>query len=340
MAATYSVIKKTQEVLGKYVTKPPLTEKLLTKPPFRFLHDVVTAVIKSHGVLNGLFEEQEMHSDQVKDKDAKIKFLEKLIDTLSFALGGPPLAAKPSKIVSGQEAAKTNEMLQALGKLVSRKIDTSSAVKRVLNGEKPGSKSSSKKLDQGKSQSSRNKENIGSNKDENGHSSRRSSTGNAAGLERSKGKVSKSSRSSSKDDRVHDTIEEDHDQKVTETEHPEANGENGAQENGHVTSEVNGFDGSQDEATNSRPATSKKSSESSSRSGRPHTGYGKTRTANHLKEEDDGLVENVAVLGECGQQENEPEETKEEPKPIPKPTPAQQKRPGSAIKSARPRTSK
>lgn len=38
------MIKKTQEELGKYVKKPPLTEKLLNKPPFRFLHDVINVV--------------------------------------------------------------------------------------------------------------------------------------------------------------------------------------------------------------------------------------------------------------------------------------------------------
>jgi TRAF3-interacting protein 1 len=38
------VIKKTQESLGKFVKKPPLTEKLLKKPPFKFIHDVIKVV--------------------------------------------------------------------------------------------------------------------------------------------------------------------------------------------------------------------------------------------------------------------------------------------------------
>ena len=38
------IIKKTQDSLGKYVKKPPLTEKLLKKPPFKFIHDVIKVV--------------------------------------------------------------------------------------------------------------------------------------------------------------------------------------------------------------------------------------------------------------------------------------------------------
>lgn len=38
------IVKKTQDTLGKIIKKPPLTEKLLSKPPFRFLHDIITSV--------------------------------------------------------------------------------------------------------------------------------------------------------------------------------------------------------------------------------------------------------------------------------------------------------
>lgn len=46
MADTVSpaMIKKTQDLLGKYVTQPSLTPKLLGKPPFKFLHDIINAV--------------------------------------------------------------------------------------------------------------------------------------------------------------------------------------------------------------------------------------------------------------------------------------------------------
>lgn len=38
------VIKKTQEILGSIIKRPALSEKSLKKPPFRFLHDIITNV--------------------------------------------------------------------------------------------------------------------------------------------------------------------------------------------------------------------------------------------------------------------------------------------------------
>ena len=45
-------IKKTQDSLGKFVKKPPLTEKLLRKPPFKFLHDIINVVSIAHRLFN------------------------------------------------------------------------------------------------------------------------------------------------------------------------------------------------------------------------------------------------------------------------------------------------
>ncbi|XP_073330282.1 TRAF3-interacting protein 1 isoform X2 [Pagrus major] len=130
-----TVVKKTQDTLGKVIKKPPLTEKLLSKPPFRYLHDIFSEVIRTTGFMKGLFGENEMKSDNVKDKDAKIVYLQKAIDVVML-VSGEPLAAKPARIVAGHEPEKTNELLQAIAKCCLNKMSSEDAVKRVLAGEK------------------------------------------------------------------------------------------------------------------------------------------------------------------------------------------------------------
>ena len=39
-----STLQRTRETLGKIIKKPPLTDKLLSRPPFRYLHDIITEV--------------------------------------------------------------------------------------------------------------------------------------------------------------------------------------------------------------------------------------------------------------------------------------------------------
>ncbi|KAL0131848.1 hypothetical protein PUN28_003005 [Cardiocondyla obscurior] len=140
------VIKKTQDLLGKYFKKPPLTEKLLRKPPFRFLHDIITAIIKETGFLEGLFSEEELNSDNIKDKEAKLAFLTKLIDVVKL-ISGANLTVRASKIVSGQESTKTNELLQAIGKALDKKVSSEEAIehykKNLEKKTKAGSKSRS-----------------------------------------------------------------------------------------------------------------------------------------------------------------------------------------------------
>ncbi|XP_018094405.1 TRAF3-interacting protein 1 isoform X2 [Xenopus laevis] len=143
-----AVIGRTLETLGKVIRKPPLTEKLLGKPPFRYLHDILTEVIRTTGFFKGLYTDSELKSDNVKEKDAKINFLQKAVDVIALVTG-EPLTVKPARIVAGHEPEKTNELLQAIGKCCLEKLSSNEAVRRVLAGEKPDSrvKSNSKPQD-------------------------------------------------------------------------------------------------------------------------------------------------------------------------------------------------
>ncbi|KAM3960511.1 intraflagellar transport 54 [Aphomia sociella] len=129
------VIKATQTSLGKYVKRPPLSEKLLKKPPFRYLHDIVTTVLKTTGFFEGLFDEDELISENVKDRDNKIQFLNKVIYVVG-ATTGKTLSVKSSKIVAGQEAEKTNELLQCLAQALDKKLTSNDAVKKYKEDKK------------------------------------------------------------------------------------------------------------------------------------------------------------------------------------------------------------
>ncbi|XP_075904582.1 TRAF3-interacting protein 1 isoform X2 [Nelusetta ayraudi] len=148
------VLKKTQDTLGKVIKKPPLTEKLLCKPPFRYLHDIFCEVIRTTGFMKGLYGENELKSDNVKDKDSKIVFLQKAIDVVML-VSGEPLAAKPARIVAGHEPERTNELLQFMAKCCLSKLSSDDAVKRVLAGEKVDVKT---KASTSKSQDKENRE--------------------------------------------------------------------------------------------------------------------------------------------------------------------------------------
>ncbi|XP_057708936.1 TRAF3-interacting protein 1-like isoform X2 [Corythoichthys intestinalis] len=129
------IIKKTQSTLGKVIKKPALTEKLLSKPPFRYLHDIFTEVIRTTGFMKGLYRENELKSECIKDKEMKMAFLQKAIDVVVL-VSGEPLSVRPAQIVAGHEPEKTNELLQAIAKCCLNKMSSKEAVKAITAGEK------------------------------------------------------------------------------------------------------------------------------------------------------------------------------------------------------------
>jgi TRAF3-interacting protein 1 len=122
----------TQTMLGELITRPKLSEKLLSKPPFRFLHDIITEVMKSTGFATGLYTPEEADSSLVTEKAQKITFLEKIIKLVGIQLN-TLVEAKPSKIVAGLDANVTNNFLQLLAVAAKHVPDSTLAVRSVLS---------------------------------------------------------------------------------------------------------------------------------------------------------------------------------------------------------------
>ena len=133
-------VAQTRESLKPIVPgpKPPLSSKLLTRPPFRYLDDVISAVTNSTGFGKGLFAGLEpKEGEKQRSREVKVEYLERLIICIGLALERP-VDCVPSHVVAGSECEKTNRMLQHLAKVaMNDKLDFESLVQRTLNGERP-----------------------------------------------------------------------------------------------------------------------------------------------------------------------------------------------------------
>lgn len=110
-----------------------MTENLLKKPPFRFLHDIVSEVTRNTGFAQGLYTDEELNSGNIKDKDSKVAYLNKIINCVGVTLDAF-VPARPLKIVAGLEPEKTNVFLQMLARAAGSG-NGAEAVRRVLGGE-------------------------------------------------------------------------------------------------------------------------------------------------------------------------------------------------------------
>jgi len=81
--------------------------------------------------LPGLYSAAEQNADNVKEKQAKLDWLDKLIDSVKAATNSD-VPVRAAKIAAGAEPHLTNQLLQLCAKIVIENIDTTAAVQTVL----------------------------------------------------------------------------------------------------------------------------------------------------------------------------------------------------------------
>lgn len=99
--------KGTAELYEGFIDKPKMTEKLLGKPPFKYIYDIITETSKKTNFAQGLYEGDELKPDYYGEKSRKINYLTKMI-ALVEAMEGKKVQANPQKIVAGMEPELTN----------------------------------------------------------------------------------------------------------------------------------------------------------------------------------------------------------------------------------------
>ncbi|KPA84689.1 hypothetical protein ABB37_01196 [Leptomonas pyrrhocoris] len=96
---------------------PEMTPKLLMRPPFRFIHDIVCGIDGRFAAYSHVIPTELQDSANVDSKEKKIQYLTILIEYVS-KLMNVQLDVSAKKIVSGHEPEKTNVFLQYLAAAV------------------------------------------------------------------------------------------------------------------------------------------------------------------------------------------------------------------------------
>jgi len=128
--------KTTSDLFSKLIEKPKMSEKLLTKPPPKFIYDIIISTMKATKFPNGLYTETELDPKYWEsDKNNRKEFLKKSLDILKIINKVAPLGTlevKVENMLAGEEPLKTNQFLQAFHKAATMGKDFSNYIKKYL----------------------------------------------------------------------------------------------------------------------------------------------------------------------------------------------------------------
>jgi hypothetical protein len=122
--------ERTKALLGFLISKPRLSDRLLARPPIRFLHDIIMELIRVTNFGQGLYSAEETDSANLKEKEQKILFLKKMIQVVGVQLN-TVVQVKARKIVAGLEPQETNRFFQLFALSARMMPDSRQAVRIV-----------------------------------------------------------------------------------------------------------------------------------------------------------------------------------------------------------------
>ena len=126
---------ETGKLFGSLIEKPKMTEKLLKKPPPKYIYDIILNTMKKTNFPNGLLTDQEMdHKYFEADPHHKIGILQKVIDITKIVMN-ENFDIKTTNILKGEQPEKTNYFLQLFYKAATNGKDNSPLIQKYLENQ-------------------------------------------------------------------------------------------------------------------------------------------------------------------------------------------------------------
>ena len=135
MTVVTSDLHDTREALSKLISKPKCTDKLLARPPFRFLFDVILAIDAASELgLDRVLSTEEFDSANLKEKASKLAFLDKVVKHTEARLD-TTVDLNSKKVVAGLDTAKTRAFLRLLALTANAGSNSEDATDSILTGD-------------------------------------------------------------------------------------------------------------------------------------------------------------------------------------------------------------
>jgi TRAF3-interacting protein 1 len=112
-----------------------MTEKLLKKPPPKYIYDIILNTMKKTSFPNGLLTDQEMdHKYFEADPRNKLAILQKVIDITKIVMNDN-FEIKTTNILKGDQPEKTNYFLQMFYKAATNGKDNTPLIQKYLENQ-------------------------------------------------------------------------------------------------------------------------------------------------------------------------------------------------------------